>query len=171
MKMNQQGFSAAGLLSLMLALGACQPQATTPVANTAADEAAIRKALDGIANTFNAGDYEGMFAFYRDDVLVSPPNRPDIVGKAAWREGFNTSLPPNVAFKMRFDTEELAIAGDLAYERGTYHVEMTDKATGAAAPAFGGRHVHIFKREADGSWKGWRLMENSAEPAAAAPQP
>ena len=171
MKTNRLSFAAAALLGLVLALTACQPRTSAPVANTAADEAAIRKLLDDVASTFNAGNYDGMFALYRDDVVVSPPGAPDIVGKQAWRTTLDTTLPPNMAFKMRFDTQELEIAGDLAYERGTYRVETTDKATSAAGPVLGGRHIHIFKREADGSWKGWRLMENTAEPAVAPPQP
>jgi ketosteroid isomerase-like protein len=167
--MNRLSITAAALLGVMLALGACQPRAAAPVADTAADEAAVRKVLSDITTSFNAGDFDAMFASYRDDVLVSPPNRPDIVGKQAWREGMQNSLPPNVTFNLRFDTQELEIAGDLAYERGTFHMEMTDKATGAAGPVMDGRHIHIFKREADGSWKGWRLMENSAEAAVATP--
>lgn len=168
---HRNSIAAAGILGLVLALAACQPRTSTPVANTAADEAAIRKVLDDVASTFNAGNYDAMFALYRDDVVVSPPNAPDIVGKQAWRTTLDTTLPPSMAFKMRFDTQELEIAGDLAYERGTYRVETMDKATSAAGPVLGGRHIHIFKREADGSWKGWRLMENTAEPAVAPPQP
>jgi ketosteroid isomerase-like protein len=166
MKSNTRRIAVAALLVLGLTLGACQPRNAAP--DVAADEAAIRKVLDGIASTFNAGDYDGMYAFYRDDVVVYPPNAPDVVGKQAWRDALNASLPPSLALKMRFDTQELEIAGDLAYERGTYQIEISDKATGAAMPPTGGRHIHIFKREADGSWKGWRLMENSAEPAAPA---
>jgi uncharacterized protein (TIGR02246 family) len=169
MKKYRHWVAASGLLGLVLALGACQPRPSTPVTNAAADEAAIRKVLDNVASTFNAGNYDGMFALYRDDVVVSGPGAPDIVGKQAWRNALATTLPPNVAFKMRFDTQELELAGDLAYERGTYRIEMTDKATGAAAPPLGGRHIHIFKREADGSWRGWRLMENSSAAPTAKP--
>ena len=171
MKTNRLSIAAAGMLGLVLALSACQPRTSTPVADTAADEAAIRKVLDEVASTFNAGNYDAMFALYRDDVVVSSPGVPDIVGKQAWRDSLAASLPPGMAVKMRFDTQEMAVAGDLAYERGTYHIEITDKATGAAVPPMGGRHIHIFKREADGSWKGWRLMENTAEPAVTPPQP
>jgi ketosteroid isomerase-like protein len=32
-----------------------------------------------------------------------------------------------------------------------------------------GRHIHIFRRQADGSWKGWRLMENSETSAPLVP--
>lgn len=169
--MKRRLLAAAGVFGLVLALSACAPKTMVPVTDTAADEAAIRKVLDGIANSFNAGDYEGMLALYRDDVVVYPPNAPDVTGKQAWRDGLKTSLPPNAEMKLHFDTQELQIAGDLAYERGLYQISIKDKATGTVAPPLGGRHIHIFRREADGSWKGWRLMENSAEPAAAAAAP
>lgn len=157
--------AVAAALAITLALGACQPHNAAP--NAAADEAAIHKVIDGIASSFNAGDYDGMYARYRDDVVVYPPNAPDIVGKQAWRDAL-AGLPPNATTKLTFNTQELVVGGDLAYERGTYQLELTDKATGNPMGTMGGRHIHIFKREADGSWKGWRLMENSAEPAAPA---
>lgn len=96
-------------------------------------------------------------------------------------QALDTSLPPTLSMKMRFDTQEMAIDGGLAYERGTYMIEAADRANPAAALTLKGRHVHIFRRQADGSWKGWRLMENStdatppaapaAAPAAQAPVP
>jgi hypothetical protein len=38
---------------------------------------------------------------------------------------------------------------------------------GAALPTTTHRHVHIFRRQLDGHWNGWRLMENSSDPAPA----
>jgi ketosteroid isomerase-like protein len=134
----------------------------------AADEAAIRAVLDAVATEFNAGDMERMVAHYQDDVVVSAPGAPDIVGKAAWLQAIATSLPSDVALTLRFDTIEMEIDGDLAYERGTYAVGLKDQPGVTVA---GGRHIHMFKRQADGSWKGWRLMENSADPASAPPPP
>jgi hypothetical protein len=29
------------------------------------------------------------------------------------------------------------------------------------------KHIHILKRQSDGTWKTWRLMTNSAAPASA----
>jgi uncharacterized protein (TIGR02246 family) len=159
-----------GVLGTVLALAACAPRSQGTVANTSADEAAIRKTLDGISSAFNSGDFDGMFALYRDDVVVLPPGGPDIAGKEAWRAGID-ALPTNVAMKMRFDTTELVVAGDIAYERGTYTIDISDKATATAVQSVTARHIHIFKREADGSWKGWRLMENSADPAPQAAPP
>src|SRR5215467_12356647 len=110
---NSTVLAAMAVSTLSLAACAGKDSATHDVA---ADESAIRKSLDEIASTFNAGDYDGMFAHYRDDVLVSAPGQPEIVGKTAWRAGL-AQLPQNVNLKMRFDTQELAVSGDLAYER------------------------------------------------------
>lgn len=159
-------------LVVLLALGACQPEVKVVIADKAADEAAIRHVLDEISSTFNAGKYEDMFALYRDDVVISSPGQPDIVGKDAWRQGLK-ALPAGVTMKMRFDTQELEIDGDMAYERGTFTIEAQDPESRAMVPVVTARHIHIFRREADGSWKGWRLFENSADPASAllAPPP
>ena len=142
------------------------------VRDKAADEAAIHHVLDEISSTFNAGNYDGMFALYRDDVVISSPGQPDIVGKDAWRKGLG-ALPADVKMQMRFDTQELLVDGDMAYERGTFLIEAKDPKTDAFVPVVKARHIHIFRREADGSWKGWRLFENSADPATAllAPPP
>lgn len=157
-----------GMLCATLALGACAPKVELQVVDTTADEAAIRGVLDDITRTFNAGDYDGMFALYRDDVVVSAPGAPDTIGKEAWRTAMAATLPPELGLKLHFHTQELEVAGGLAYERGTYSIDISDKATGAALQSVTGRHIHIFRREADGSWKGWRLFENSADPVPAA---
>jgi ketosteroid isomerase-like protein len=88
------------------------------------------------------------------------------VGKPAWRAGLG-ALPKGVTLQMHFDTQELEISGDLAYERGTFAIEAKDPNTNAFVPVVKARHIHIFRRDSDGSWKGWRLFENSADPATA----
>jgi len=159
----RRGIAATVLAALLLAgCGGDKPVAV----DKAADEAAIRQLLADVGRHFDAGDYEAMLALYTDDVVVTAPGTPDTIGKAAWRKGIETTLPQGVKMKLRFDTQEIEIGGDLAYERGTFVVEVLD-AAGAPQPVAGGRHIHMFKRQADGSWKGWRLMENSADPAPA----
>jgi ketosteroid isomerase-like protein len=68
------------------------------------------------------------------------------------------------AMNVHFSTEELAVAGDLAYEHGTYTLKLSDKASGKVLQEVKNKHVHIFKRQPDGSWKTWRMMTSSAEP-------
>ncbi len=162
--------AALGAAALSLALAACSGGAERH--DPAADEAAIRKVLDGIALAFNEGRYDDMFALYQDDVVVSAPGQPDIVGAAQWRAGL-AALPTNLHLKMRFDTTELVVSGDLGYEKGTFTMDIADKASGAAVGSTTQRHVHIFRRQPDGKWKGWRLMENaeSAAPSPLGPPP
>lgn len=163
---NPRAMPATMVLGLVLVMAGCQSQTGTPAGpDGAADEAAIRAVLDGIAADFSEGKYEEMFSYYQDDVLVSAPGAPDIVGKQAWRDSLSTSLPPGMDMDLAFTTAELEIAGDLAYERGTYAIKMADPAAPDQVMRIDGRHIHIFKRQPDGSWKGWRLMENSADPA------
>jgi ketosteroid isomerase-like protein len=154
-------------LGVLVTLAACGPPAELPaLPDRAADEAAIRAVLEGIATDFSAGKIEEMFSYYQDDVLISAPGAPDIVGKQAWREALDASLPQGLSMALRFDTAELEISGDLAYERGTYEINAADPAAPEQAISIKGRHIHIFRRQPDGSWKGWRLMENSQDPAA-----
>jgi ketosteroid isomerase-like protein len=145
---RSRGHRPALLAPVVMALlvAACQPR-SVPAPDRSADAAV-------------------MLGHYQDDVVVLAPGRPDIVGKAAWREVLASSLPEEGDMKLRFDTEELSIDGNLAYERGTYLVEIT---TGDGLMQIEGRHIHIFLRQRDGSWKGWRLMENSSDPSTAPP--
>jgi ketosteroid isomerase-like protein len=139
----------------LLALAACQPggAVTTP-----AEEAAVKKVLADIVTTFNAGDYDGMLADYTDDVLVQSNIGPEITSKEAWRTALKSSMPAGMKLQMDFDTSELKVAGDLAYERGIYTIQAASEG-GAPQVAFKGRYVHILKRDSKGSWKGWRLFE------------
>jgi len=171
--MKRMQRNPAGCLLAMAAIlvcgVACQPgdPVPDPVPDPSVDEAAIRAVLDTIATDFNAARIEDMLAHYQDDVIVSAPGAPDIHGKAAWRENLATSLPAGVPGTLRFDTEEIAIDGGLGYERGTYVLQVSPPDAAASPIKIEGRHIHIFRRQGDGSWKGWRLVENSADPATA----
>jgi ketosteroid isomerase-like protein len=76
-------------------------------------------------------------------------------------------LMEKAAMNVHFSTAEVVIAGDLAYERGTYTLRVTDKASGLTLQDVKNKHVHIMRRQPDGSWKTWRMMVNSAGPALA----
>jgi ketosteroid isomerase-like protein len=151
------------LAAAAFALGACSGP-PTPAHDRAADEAEIRGLLDSIAGSFETGDMDKVLEVYADDVLVLGIDQPDVAGKEAWRKVL-ADQPSDVTIDVRMDTDELEIAGDLAYERGTYTATITSKATGALLQSVTNRHIHIFKRQPDGHWKAWRLMENATSPA------
>jgi ketosteroid isomerase-like protein len=71
---------------------------------------------------------------------------------------------------VRFKSEEIETFGDLAYERGTHVLTISDKVTGQTLQTATNRHVHVFKRQRSGEWKTWRMITNSATATPAAVQ-
>jgi len=155
------------LAALAVVLTAC---ASTPAAPTGpdqskADDAAIRRTLAGIEQRINQGDPGFVDVFAKDAVIIAP-GAPDVVGFDAI-QALYTGMMKQLSMTVHFSTEEVAVAGDLAYERGTYTLKLTDKASGKVVQDVKNKHLHIFKRQPDGAWKTWRMMVSSAEPPAA----
>jgi len=149
------GLTVAGLLA------GCS--AKPPAANAGADEAAVRATLAKVEQRINQGDTGFVDVFAKDAVIIAPSS-PDISGYDAIRAMY-TGLMQTTSMNVHFATEEVVVAGDLAYEHGTYTLKITDKATGKTLQDVKNKHVHILKRQPDGSWKTWRMMVNSAEAA------
>jgi uncharacterized protein (TIGR02246 family) len=136
-----------------------------PVASAKADEDSVRKTLATVADRINHGDINFVNVFAKDAVIISP-GVPDIAGFDAIRSMY-AGIMQTAAMEVHFSTEEVSVAGDLAYEHGTYTLKMTDKASGRTLQDVKNKDVHILKRQPDGSWKTWRMMVNSAETPAA----
>ncbi len=153
------------VLLLTLAIGACArtPAATTGNAHsTDADVSAIRQTLHTVEERINRGDI-GFASVFTDDAVIIGQGAPDIVGITAIRQVY-ADLLKQANVTLAFTTAEIVVAGDLAYERGTYALKIADKASGRVLSDVVNRHVHVLKRQPDGTWKTWRMMVNSAEP-------
>ena len=138
----------AVLAATALATAACQPRAETGL--TEADRAAIQSGEDNWVRLTLAKDWPAaVAAYWSDDAVVLPPNAPSAAGKDAILAWIST-FPPFSAFSM----QQVSVDGrdDLAYVRGTYTLRVTPP--GATAPIDDhGKHITIWKRQADGSWK------------------
>ena len=91
------------------------------------------------------------------------PNAPAVVGKAAIEKrnrGMNQALDFE---RFTIHLEEVQVAGDWGYARGTYSLSVTPKAGGETA-FDNGKWLKIFKRQPDGSWKIFRNCFNSDVP-------
>lgn len=154
----------AALVALATTLGAC---ATKPAAGAAAadqsraDEGAIRQLIANLEKQINAGDIAFVDVFAKDAAIIAP-SAPDITGYDAIRAMY-ADVMKQASMTVHFSTEEIAVAGNLAYEHGTYTLRMVDKKTGKVLQDVKNKHVHILKRQPDGSWKTWRMMVSSAE--------
>jgi uncharacterized protein (TIGR02246 family) len=153
---------SACCLTLLLACGSAPP-----VADSAADQAALRAADSAWFTAVNAGDVDGVTALYAEDAVVNVPGAPPARGSAAIRgvlakdienasKGGVKLVPgPNV---------EVGVSGDLGWIWNTFTV--TDKA-GAIVDA--GKYLTLAERK-DGKWRIIRDIWNSdnspAPPAA-----
>jgi uncharacterized protein (TIGR02246 family) len=155
---------------IVLALAACKPPppaATDSVARQQQDIAAVHAFIDKVGSTFNTGNLDAFMEVFADDAIQFNQGYPDVVGMAAIRKQYEDALA-QFDLKVAFHTAEVVVAGNIAYEGGTYDIILTPRGDPkAASTTVTNRHVHVLKRQADGSWKTWRMMTNNSIPAAA----
>ncbi len=160
-------FAALAVAALTLTACATKPDPTiAQAAQSRADEAAVRQLLANVEKQINAGDLGFVNVFAKDAVIIAP-SAPDIKGYDAIRALYE-GMMKQASMTVHFSTEEVAVSGNLAYEHGTYTLRIADKKTGKVLQDVKNKHVHIFKRQPDGSWKTWRMIVTPAEPASAA---
>lgn len=163
------GFATLVLVGITVVLGGCSAKphaAAAAPAQQKADEAAVRRVLADTEQRINKGDLGFVDVFAKDAVIIAP-SMPDIVGFDAIRAMYSDLLKHD-SMTVHFSTEEVAVSGDMAYEHGTYTLKISDKAGGKVLQNVKNKHVHILKRQPDGSWKTWRMMVSSAEPGSPA---
>lgn len=156
--------AAFGFLScvILLAAGAGKFSVSAPTARSAtADDTSVRAFLAHVQQSFNSGDFENFMQVFTEDAMQLSAGLPDTVGRPAIRKVYEQALADN-DIKVEFHTLEIKVAGDLAYERGTYTLHINRRSDGAHVADVTNRHMHILRRQQDGSWKTWRMMTNSA---------
>jgi uncharacterized protein (TIGR02246 family) len=152
-----------GALAIILSGCATNPAAATGGASKGgAKEAAIRRIFADLEQRINRSDPRFVDVFAKDAVIIAP-GAPDVIGFDAIRTMY-TDLMKQDSMTVHFSTDELVVADDLAYERGTYTLKIADKATGKVLQDVKNKHLHILKRQPDGTWKTWRMMVSNAEP-------
>ena len=154
--------SAALLAAGLIMVAGCSKGAE----DTTADEAVIRASAPAFADAYNAGDVDKLVAMYWEDAVVLPPGAPPQSGSAAIRTFFETDTAGTRAAGLKFNIPEAGavdVAGDLAYESGTFSV--TDAAGRTVAT---GKYIGVFQKR-DGKWLYIRDTWNTDAPPPAAP--
>jgi len=108
---------------------------------------------------FNRRDVDALVALYARDAVLMPPDRPNIVGRAAVRDWLTVLFRENEA-RQRLVNEEVAAHGDWAWLRGHFQIVITSRATGRTATILG-KHLVIWRRLPDGSWRAARDIWNT----------
>ena len=131
---------------LVLAISGCAPQV-----DVAADEAAIRSALDvGMLGAAKEKSVEGVLVYYTDDASMLPPDAPIASGKEAIRAVW-TQLLANPDVSWQTTRVEVSSASDLAYATGTYEITVDASEDNPVSEI--GKWVVVLKKQSDGTWK------------------
>lgn len=134
---------------------------------SAEEIAAVRTAIDA-ANAvtvaaLNAGDVAKMLTNYTDDAVLMLPNAPAMRGHAGMDAGIKAMMETVTISDVKVTVEDVMLSGDIAVETGSNEMTLTPK--GGKPMVDKGKYVVIWKRQADGSWKIVRDVNNSNLPA------
>ena len=124
------------------------------------DQAAIREQAESLVKAFNAKDVSQMLGTYTENLVFMPPNQPEIRGKDALKIFYDDLLKTG-ATNLKLDVAEVSGHGRLAYESGTY--EMDVKPASGTTTHDRGKYLFIM-RKINNTWRYEYTVWNSDLP-------
>lgn len=155
------------LLSLSVGLTMCAPapeEEPEAEAMVEADLEAISDLREEYVAAYDAGNLERVVINFTDDAMLMPPNEPAAAGYEAIESWFQGAFEEFTA-ELTVSSEEVEVAGEWAFDRGTYTATFTPKAGGEPTEE-NGNYIAILKKQPDGSWKIALDIWNSDRPVA-----
>ncbi len=124
------------------------------------DEATIREAFDRIIEIMEAGDVEAVAEIWADDAVILPPGQPAKVGKETIANWYRDVLGSQFIEYEGHSVEDVVVTGDVAFSRAEVRGRVVSKCCGEPRE-FNNKAIHIWIRQADGSWLVARAMYNA----------
>ena len=124
------------------------------------DQAAIREKNAAFVTAFNAKDMTQILDAYNEASVFMPPNQPVIRGRDALKTFYDEMLQSG-ATNLKLDAGEISGHGPLAYQSGTYELDMKP----ATGPETRDRGKYLFiLRKMAGTWRYEYTVWNSDLP-------
>jgi uncharacterized protein (TIGR02246 family) len=123
---------------------------------------AIEAAEERYLAAFNRADVDELAAIYAEEAMLLPDGEPVVAGRPAIRGWLQTQLARFEA-RQTLANDEVVGFGDWAWLHGHWTLELTPRAGGPTRKICG-KHLVIWRREADGRWLAWRDIWNSDTP-------
>ena len=130
--------------------------------NVESDVAAIEALYRQVERACIDGDAALLADVYTDTSLYMPPDKPNLVGKAAIEARYKGVFEER-QIEVTYHPEEIVVAGRWAYARATYTVRSTPKEGGETTQTYG-KALDIFERQTHGAWKNTRRMFSFSPP-------
>ena len=124
---------------------------------------ATRARLEAGENAFDAGPLVDTMA---DDMVLMVPNEPVQVGKEQCAAFVRHILADQQAWfdrRISYVSEEVAIRGNTAFDRGTFSFTVVVKHDGSTSEPTG-KYLWLYERNADGDWKMSRAIISLDDP-------
>jgi uncharacterized protein (TIGR02246 family) len=115
------------------------------------EKTAIERLYAASVAALNARDIPALAAFYTDDAIQLPPDRPPLVGWKAIRSSLENELS-GITIEAGVQIVEVVIAGSWAYARGQHRTSVIPQAGGRPMVTTGS-WLDILNRQADRSWR------------------
>jgi ketosteroid isomerase-like protein len=122
------------------------------------DLAAISNFNERYLKAINDEDIDALAKLTDESHVLTPPGGRPVVGKAHIVDVTGRSFA-QFDVKEMWTPEETQVGGDIAFQRGTYHLEMTPK-TGGDSRTTNGWFLRIYQRQPSGDWWMTRDMFN-----------
>ena len=139
-----------------------EPAVPSAVETTGADIAALDALREQFVGLFQVGDASSLAALYTEGAILMPPEKPAATGRQAIESVFRATFGQFSA-KLNIDFDETKIAGDWAFERGSYALTLTPRDGGEPIQE-SGKYLMILRRDSQGSWKLARDIWNADRP-------
>ena len=127
------------------------------------DIAAIKRLGQEYFDATNEGDAERCITTMADDVVIMPANRPTITGTKQLR-ALSKDYHATYAAQYELHYDEVEAGQDFGFARATVSGTRKLKLDGSIENVMW-RNLWIFKRQADGGWKFWRIIFNTPREA------
>ena len=152
-------FPIGTIMALATALGCAAPQT-----DVAADDADIRRTNQEYIALFPQGNVPALVSLYTEDALLMPPGEEPVEGLGAVREFWTEFFDGWEVLEANSTIDEVIVAGDWAYGRGTFSETLREKASGTIV-VDAGKFSGLWRHGSDGSWKIARDMWNTSSVA------
>jgi uncharacterized protein (TIGR02246 family) len=120
----------------------------------------IARTREAYVTAWEKGNAAQIAALYTDDALVLYPNQPAVSGRGAIVEYFRGFFGDFPTSEFALASVELVTNGQWAFDRGSYRWKGVPRA-GGRPEEDNGKYLVILQRQADGTWKVARDMDNS----------
>ena len=113
---------------------------------------AVRQILEAAEN---AGDPEAVIALLADDAVLMVPDFPVQAGReacAAFLREVMPSLHEEFERRASYSSDDVAEAGDMAIDRGTFVIDVRPRAGGDVSQVTG-KYLWMLRRSAAGEWR------------------